>query len=70
MGGRASDITANVNFFFNNVCRENWLDGILTGNSHGKGNYFSQIVVGQNNDKDIVNPDSAAALFLSDVESE
>jgi hypothetical protein len=70
VGGRASDITANVNFFFNNVCRENWLDGILTGNSHGKGNYFSQIVVGQNNDKDIVNPDSAAALFLSDVEGE
>ena len=70
VGGRASDITANGNFLFNNVCRENWLDGILTGNSHGKGNYFSQIVVGQNNDKDIVNPESAAALFLSDVEAE
>jgi hypothetical protein len=65
VGGRASDITANVNFFFNNVCRENWLDGILTGNSHGKGNYFSQIVVGQNNDKDIVNPESAGAFFLN-----
>lgn len=70
VGGRASDITANVNFFFNNVCRENWLDGILTGNSHGKENYFSQIVVGQNNDKDIVNPESADAFFLNKAGAE
>ena len=70
VGGRAADITANGNFFFNTVCRENWLDGILAGNAQGKDNFFSQIVVGQNNEKDIVNSTSSGAIFLSNTESD
>jgi hypothetical protein len=70
VGGRSGDITANGNFFFNNVCRENWLDGILAGNAQGKDNFFSQIVVGQNNEKDIVNSTSSGAIFLSNTESD
>lgn len=65
VGGRDGAKTASGNFFFNNVCRENWLDGILAGNSQGKDNFFSQIIVGQNNEKDINNSASAAPLFLN-----
>lgn len=67
VGGRASDMTANENLFFNNICRENWLNGILAGNSHATGNFFSQIVVGQNNEEDIVDPGSAEAVFLNTI---
>lgn len=68
VGGRASDMTANENLFFNNICRENWLNGILAGNSHATGNFFSQIVVGQNNEEDIVDPESAEAVFLNTIQ--
>ena len=53
-GGRASDKTAHGNFFFNNVCRYNRLNGIMAGNSNAKGNYFSQSVVGQNREQDVL----------------
>jgi len=69
VGGRASDMTANQNFFFNNICRENWLNGILAGNSHATENFFSQIVVGQSNEEDIVNPENAEAVFLNTIKS-
>ena len=62
-GGRADDRTANGNLFFNNVCRQNRLDGGMAGNSHAKGNYFSQCVVGQNLQKDLLTSDSAAPFF-------
>lgn len=68
VGGRASDMTANQNLFFNNICRESWLNGILAGNSHATGNFFSQIVVGQSNEEDIVNPESAEAVFLNTIQ--
>jgi hypothetical protein len=68
VGGRASDMTANQNLFFNNICRENWLNGILAGNSHATGNFFSQIVVGQSNEEDIVNPQNAEAVFLNTIQ--
>ena len=68
VGGRASDMTANQNFFFNNICRDNWLNGILAGNSHATGNFFSQIVVGQSNEEDIVNPEIAEAVFLNTIQ--
>lgn len=48
LGGRANDITAHGNLFFNNVCTENREDGMLTGNSKAKENYFSQSVVREN----------------------
>ena len=67
VGGRAADKTANANFFFNNICRKNRLDGILAGNSSGNDNYFSQIVVGQNYEKEISTTDGAAATFFSIV---
>jgi hypothetical protein len=67
VGGRASNKTANGNFFYNNVCRENWLDGILSGNAHGKDNFFSQTVVGQSNEKDINGYSGANALFFNTV---
>ena len=50
-GGRASDKTAHGNFFFNNVCRYNRLNGIMAGNSNAKNNYFSQSVVGLNREQ-------------------
>jgi nitrous oxidase accessory protein NosD len=53
-GGRAPDKTAHGNFFFNNVCRYNRLNGIMAGNSNAKGNYFSQSVVGQNREQDVL----------------
>ena len=64
-GGRADDRTANGNLFFNNVCRQNRLDGASAGNSHAKGNYFSQCVVGQNLEKDLSTTDSAAPFFFN-----
>jgi len=65
VGGRADDRTANDNLFFNNVTRYNRLNGILAGNSKGKGNYFTQCVVGQNIEKDIaLSPD---AVFFNTV---
>lgn len=67
VGGRAADKTAHGNFFFNNICRKNRLDGILAGNSSGNDNYFSQIVIGQNYEKDISTTDGAAATFFSTV---
>jgi len=62
VGGRAPDKSANGNFFFNNVCRDNRLDGVLGGNSRATGNYFSQSVVGQNHEGDIT-PHDASFFF-------
>ena len=64
-GGRAADITAHGNLFFNNICRNNRLDGIMAGNSNATGNYFSQSVVDHNNEKDILNP--ASGIFFNGV---
>ena len=64
-GGRAADTTANANLFFNNVCRQNRLDGALAGNGHGKGNYFAQCVSGQNHESEISSSESAAPHFFS-----
>ena len=66
-GGRDDDKTADANLFFNNVCRANREDGILSGNSKAKENYFSQIVVGENFKKDVNDPTGAAAIFFSTV---
>ena len=54
VGGRAAEKTAKGNFFFNNVCRHNRLNAILGGNSHATGNYFSQSVVGQSGEQDVL----------------
>jgi len=67
VGGRSSDKTANENFMFNNVCRQNRTDGFRTGNSKAQGNYFSQCVAGENNEKDINAPASAQAGIFNDV---
>ncbi len=64
-GGRSADKTANANFFFNNVCRHNRLDGMLAGNGHGTGNYFAQCVVGQNSESDVSASLSASPHFFS-----
>ncbi len=40
VGGRSEEKTALGNFFFNNLCRENRLNGMWAGNVHAKGNYF------------------------------
>jgi alkaline phosphatase/alkaline phosphatase D len=64
VGGRAVDKTANANLFFNNVCRDNRLDGILSGNSRATGNYFSQCVVGQNHESDIFHSDTSFFLNI------
>jgi len=53
LGGRADDKTAQGNFFFNNVCTDNRQDGILTGNSKSKENYFSQSVAFGNGKENI-----------------
>ena len=53
LGGRADDKTAHGNLFFNNVCTENREDGILTGNSKAKENYFSQSVAFGNGKENI-----------------
>ena len=65
LGGRADDKTAHGNLFFNNVCTENREDGILTGNSKAKENYFSQSVAFDNGKENIgVN---GSAFFFSTV---
>ena len=65
VGGRASDMTANQNLFFNNVCRGNRLNGVSSGNSCARDNYFSQIVVGQSQDLDLVPQGGGNARFLA-----
>jgi Right handed beta helix region/Periplasmic copper-binding protein (NosD) len=62
LGGRADDITAHGNLFFNNVCTENREDGILTGNSKAKENYFSQSVA-YGNGKENIGVSSSAFFF-------
>ena len=66
LGGRADDKTAHGNLFFNNVCTENRDDGILTGNSKAKENYFSQSVAFGNGKENIgVN---GSAFFFNTVD--
>jgi hypothetical protein len=62
VGGRADDKTSHDNFFFNNITRYNRLNGILSGNSKAKGNYFTQCVIGQNVQNDM-NPHADAVFF-------
>ncbi len=65
LGGRADDKTSHGNLFFNNVCTENREDGILTGNSKAKENYFSQSVAFGNGKENIgVN---GSAFFFNTV---
>jgi parallel beta-helix repeat protein len=65
LGGRADDKTSHGNLFFNNVCTENREDGILTGNSKAKENYFSQSVAFDNGKENIgVN---GSAFFFNTV---
>ncbi len=59
VGGRAADKTAHGNFFFNNVCLENWKDGIWAGNSHATNNYFSQCVLERNMELPFLSPEGA-----------
>lgn len=63
LGGRADDKTSHGNLFFNNVCTENREDGILTGNSKAKENYFSQSVAFGNGKENI--GVSGAAIFFN-----
>jgi hypothetical protein len=63
LGGRADDKTAHGNLFFNNVCTENREDGILTGNSKAKENYFSQSVAFGNGKENI--GASPTAIFFN-----
>jgi len=65
LGGRADDKTAHGNLFFNNVCTENREDGILTGNSKAKENYFSQSVAYGNGKENI--GVSGSAFFFNTV---
>ena len=62
LGGRADDKTAHGNLFFNNVCTENREDGILTGNSKAKENYFTQSVA-YGNGKENIGVSSSAFFF-------
>ena len=62
LGGRADDRTAHGNLFFNNVCTENREDGILTGNSKAKENYFTQSVA-YGNGKENVGVSGSAFFF-------
>jgi len=65
LGGRADDKTSHGNLFFNNVCTENREDGILTGGSKAKENYFSQSVAFGNGKENIgVN---GSAFFFNTV---
>lgn len=66
VGGRADDKTSHDNLFFNNITRYNRLNGILSGNSKAKGNYFAQCVVGQNIGDDIIG--SKGAFFFNVVD--
>ncbi|NDC73893.1 hypothetical protein EBZ70_01065 [bacterium] len=61
-GGRAADISAHGNLFFNNICRDNWLNGVLAGNSHARGSYFAQSDIGGNHGADIVGAEQGAFL--------
>lgn len=65
VGGRAEDKTSHGNFFFNNICLENRLDGIWSGNSHATNNYFSQSVVGKNLEEPILNLGDAFYLNIN-----
>ncbi len=65
LGGRADDKTSHGNLFFNNVCTENREDGILTGNSKAKENYFSQSVAFDNGKENI--GVSGSAFFFNTV---
>jgi len=65
LGGRADDKTAHGNLFFNNVCTENREDGILTGNSKSKENYFSQSVAFGNGKENI--GASGSAFFFNTI---
>jgi parallel beta-helix repeat protein len=65
LGGRADDKTSHGNLFFNNVCTENREDGILTGNSKAKENYFSQSVAFGNGKENI--GVSGSAFFFNTV---
>lgn len=62
LGGRADDKTAHGNLFFNNVCTENREDGILTGNSKAKANYFTQSVT-YGNGKENIGVNGSAFFF-------
>lgn len=64
VGGRAMNKTAHGNFFFNNICRENRLNGIWDGNSKATGNYFSQNIVMHNRDREIATSSSAKAIYF------
>jgi parallel beta-helix repeat protein len=65
LGARADDKTAHGNLFFNNVCTENREDGILTGGSKAKENYFSQSVAFDNGKENI--GVSGSAFFFNTV---
>ena len=67
VGGREDEITANGNFFFNNVCRQNRSDGFRSGNGRGTDSYFSQCVLGGNVESDINDPESAKATIFNAV---
>ena len=67
VGGRSDDKTANENYIFNNVCRQNITDGFRTGNAKARNNYFSQCIAGENNEKDLSAPESAQAYIFNDV---
>ena len=67
VGGRADDRTASSNLIFNNVCEDNIMDGIASGQSHSTNNFFSQCVVRLNNGEQIQDSVSAKAFFLNGV---
>jgi hypothetical protein len=67
VGGREDDITADGNFFFNNVCLQNRSDGFRSGTGRGKNSYFSQCVVGGNVESDINDQESAKATIFNVV---
>ena len=66
VGGRADDRTADGNLFFNNVCTGNREEGILSGNSKARKNFFSQCVVSGNNKEDIKY--NSGTFFLNTVD--
>lgn len=64
VGGRAMDKTAHGNFFFNNICRENRLNGTWDGNSKATGNYFSQNIIMHNREREIATSSSAESIYF------
>ena len=64
VGGRAADKTAHGNFFFNNICRDNRLNGMLDGNTPATGNYFSQNILVHNFVKDVESNKNAKAFYF------